>query len=39
IWQNQEAFYYHHEQNYTKEFFAAKLDTVEFFESSEKVDL
>ncbi|EAD8001449.1 antibiotic biosynthesis monooxygenase [Listeria monocytogenes] len=39
IWQNQESFYYHHEQNYTKEFFAAELDTVEFFESSEKVNL
>ncbi|EAK8404898.1 antibiotic biosynthesis monooxygenase [Listeria monocytogenes] len=39
IWQNKEAFYFHHEQPYTKEFFAAKFDTVEFFESSEKVDL
>ncbi|MBC1374575.1 antibiotic biosynthesis monooxygenase [Listeria sp. FSL L7-1699] len=39
IWQSQEAFYYHHQQNYTKEFFAAELDTIEFFESSKKVDL
>ncbi|MBC2182314.1 antibiotic biosynthesis monooxygenase [Listeria sp. FSL L7-0233] len=39
IWQNQEAFYFHHKQPYTKDFFAAELDTVEFFESSEKVAL
>ncbi|MCD2247078.1 antibiotic biosynthesis monooxygenase [Listeria marthii] len=39
IWQNQAAFYYHHEQDYTKNFFAAEFDTIEFFESSQKVDL
>ncbi len=39
IWKNQAAFYAHHEQTYTKEFFQAELDTIEFFESSEKVEL
>jgi quinol monooxygenase YgiN len=39
IWQDQAAFYAHHEQSYTKEFFKAELDTIEFFESSEKVYL
>ncbi|AHI55611.1 putative quinol monooxygenase [Listeria ivanovii] len=39
IWENQAAFYAHHEQTYTKEFFQAELDTIEMFESSEKVHL
>ncbi|MTD40129.1 antibiotic biosynthesis monooxygenase [Erwinia sp. CPCC 100877] len=39
IWQDQAAFYAHHEQSYTKDFFKAELDTIEFFESSEKVRL
>lgn len=39
IWENQAAFYHHHNQDCTKEFFQAELDTLEFFESSEKVDL
>ncbi|WP_271004156.1 putative quinol monooxygenase [Listeria seeligeri] len=39
IWKNQAAFYTHHKQTYTKEFFHAELDTIEFFESSEKVEL
>jgi quinol monooxygenase YgiN len=39
IWQDQAAFYAHHEQSYTKEFFKAELDTIEFFESSEQVHL
>ncbi|MBC1722461.1 antibiotic biosynthesis monooxygenase [Listeria seeligeri] len=39
IWKNQAAFYAHHKQTYTKEFFHAELDTIEFFESSEKVEL
>lgn len=39
IWENQDAFYGHHRQEYTKEFFKAELDTIEFFESSEKVQL
>ncbi|MBC1489768.1 antibiotic biosynthesis monooxygenase [Listeria sp. FSL L7-1485] len=39
IWEDQTAFYTHHDQTYTKEFFQAELDTIEFFESSEKVEL
>lgn len=39
IWENQAAFYAHHKQTYTKEFFQAGYDTIEIFESSEKVTL
>ncbi|MDA9470649.1 putative quinol monooxygenase [Enterococcus sp. 5H] len=39
IWKGQAAFYEHHSKEYTKNFFAEELDTVEFFESSEEVQL
>lgn len=39
IWENKEAFYAHHQKDYTKAFFSEQLDTIELFESSEKVSL
>ncbi|MBO0475985.1 antibiotic biosynthesis monooxygenase [Vagococcus sp. DIV0080] len=39
IWKDTESFYKHHEKEYTKEFFAEQLDTIELFESSKEVSL
>lgn len=36
IWQNQEAFYYHHEQNYTKEFLQRNLTRLNFSKAQRK---
>lgn len=38
IWQDTAAFYLHHKKEYTKSFLNEQLDTIEFFESSQKVD-
>lgn len=39
IWKDKDSFYAHHRQEYTKKFFSEQLDTIEIFESSEKVSI